>query len=72
MSHEVVLPIHIDVSAERCSRSVRALATMTRVELVAHLEATARASASVLVARATRPKSKAKSFRRTPRHLLGR
>jgi hypothetical protein len=65
MSHALLM---IDLSAERCSRSVRALASMSRSQLDAFLEATARASGAVLVARAARPQAKA--IRRTPRHLL--
>jgi hypothetical protein len=49
-------PLMIDLSGERCARSVRALSTMTRGELEAFLTSTARASASVIVARARRPK----------------
>jgi hypothetical protein len=45
-----------DLSAERCAKSVRGLSTMTRTELEAFLEATARASAAVVPARARRPK----------------
>jgi hypothetical protein len=68
MSHEMHPPVMIDASAERCSQSVRALASMSRRELDAFLEATARASGAVIVARTMRPKAKA--IRRTPRHLL--
>jgi hypothetical protein len=46
----------IDLSGERCAKSVRALSTMTRSELEAFLESTARASASAVAARARRPK----------------
>jgi len=62
--------VMIDVSGERCSQSVRALASMSRRELDAFLEATARASGAVVVQRAMRPK--ALPIRRTPRHLLDR
>lgn len=62
--------VMIDVSGERCSKSVRALASMSRLELDAFLEATARASGAVLVQRAMRPK--VAPVRRTPRHLLDR
>jgi hypothetical protein len=68
MSHDMHAPVMIDASAERCSQSVRALASMSRRELDAFLEATARASGAVVVARTMRPKAKA--FRRTPRYLL--
>ena len=60
----------IDLSAERCARSVRALASMSRRELEAFLEATARASGAVVVARTTRARGTA--VPRTPRHLLRR
>jgi hypothetical protein len=43
---------------------------MSRHELDAFLEATARASGAVVVQRAMRPK--AQPVRRTPRHLLDR
>jgi len=46
----------IDLSGERCARSVHGLSSMTRGQLEAFLEATARASASVVVVRARRPK----------------
>jgi hypothetical protein len=49
-------PLMIDLSGERCANSVRGLSAMTRAELEAFLQATARASASVVPARARRPK----------------
>jgi hypothetical protein len=68
MSHEQNAPFMSYASPERSSHSVRALASMSRRELDAFLEATARASGAVVVARTMRPKAKA--FRRTPRYLL--
>jgi len=67
MSHVIHPRVMIDVSGERCSQSVRALATMSRRELDAFLEATARASGAVILQRAAR--QKAPPVRRTPRHL---
>jgi len=50
-------PLIIDLSGERCAESVRGLdLRMKRGELEAFLQATARASASVIVERARRPK----------------
>lgn len=49
-------PLMFDLSGERCARSVHGLSSMKRSELEAFLEATARASASVIVERAKRPK----------------
>jgi hypothetical protein len=49
-------PLMIDLSGERCAESVRGLSAMKRGELEAFLQATARASASVIVERARRPK----------------
>ena len=54
----LVPPLMIDLSAERCARSVHSLSAfsaLARRELEAFLEATARASASVVVVRAKRP-----------------
>ena len=48
--------VMIDFSGERCARSVHGLSAMTRRELESFLETTARASASVVVVRARRPK----------------
>lgn len=56
IGHALTAPLMIDLSGERCASSVRGLSTMTRAELEAFLEATARASASVVPARAPRPK----------------
>jgi hypothetical protein len=49
-------PVMIDLSGERCAASVRSLSSMTRSELESFLQSTARASASVVPARARRPK----------------
>jgi hypothetical protein len=49
-------PVMIDLSGERCAQSVRGLSAMTRSELEAFLQSTAQASASVVPARARRPK----------------
>jgi hypothetical protein len=49
-------PPMIDLSAERCANSVRGLSAMSRIELEAFLQSTARASGSVVPARARRPK----------------
>jgi hypothetical protein len=66
-AHGHTPPVMIDLSAERCEQSVRGLssmARMTRSELEASLMATARASASVVPARARRPKpAKARRWR---------
>lgn len=51
-----VMPVMIDFSGARCERSVHGLSAMSRGELEAFLEATARASASVLLVRPRRPK----------------
>jgi hypothetical protein len=56
-------PLMFDLSAERCARSVRELSTMSRAELEVFLAATARASASVVPARA--PRAKPAKVRRT-------
>jgi hypothetical protein len=48
-------PVMIDFSGERCAERVRLLSSMTRSELEAFLETTARASASVLLVRGPRP-----------------
>jgi hypothetical protein len=58
-AHGLTLPLFFDLSAERCARSVRDLsnmARMSRAELEVFLAETARASASVVPARARRPK----------------
>ena len=62
-------PVMIDFSGERCAKSVQSLSTMSRPELEAHLESTARASASIVVVRL---RQKAASLPRTPRHKLRR
>jgi hypothetical protein len=49
-------PPMIDFSGERCAASVRSLSTMSRPQLEAHLESTARASASIVMVR-LRPKA---------------
>jgi hypothetical protein len=55
----------IDFSGERCERNVHGLSSMSRGELEAFLEATARASASVLLVQPRRPKpEKARNKRR--------
>lgn len=54
--HALTYPLMFDLSGERCAKSVRGLSTMTRSELEAFLQSTARASASVVPARARRPK----------------
>ena len=56
LGHGTTPPVMIDLSAERCAQSVRGLSAMTRSELEAFLQSTARASASVVPARARRPK----------------
>jgi hypothetical protein len=63
-------PVMIDLSADRCAKSVHCLSTMTRGELEAFLAATARASASVVLVRPRRPKPE--KVRRTPRHMRWR
>lgn len=60
--HDLSPPVMIDFSGERCARSVHGLSTMSRTQLETHLEATARASASVVLVRPRRPKPE-----RTPR-----
>ena len=52
----VLPPVMLDFSGERCASSVRGLSAMTRGELEAFLQATARASGAVVPARAPRPK----------------
>ena len=54
--HGLSYPLMFDLSGERCAKSVRRLSAMTRTELEAFLQSTARASASVVPARARRPK----------------
>ncbi len=54
--HALTYPLMFDLSGERCAKSVRRLSAMTRSELEAFLHSTARASASVVPARARRPK----------------
>lgn len=56
MGHGITGRVMIDSSGEHCASSVRRLSTMTRSELHAFLEATARASAAVVPERARRPK----------------
>lgn len=56
MGYALPPPVMIDLSGERCARSVRGLSAMTRSELEAFLQATARASACVIPARTRRPK----------------
>lgn len=58
-------PVMLDFSGEHCASNVRRLSTMSRPELEAFLEATARASARVVPARASRPKPA--KIRRSPR-----
>ena len=65
----LVDPVMIDFSGERCAASVRKLSAMSRPELEAHLQSTARASASILMVR-LRPK--AEKIPRTRRHQLRR
>jgi hypothetical protein len=55
--HGTTSRVMIDLSGERCANSVRGLSSMTRSELEAFLQSTARASASVVPARAPRPKA---------------
>jgi len=57
--------VMLDASGEPCARSVQRLSSMTRAELAAFLEATARASACVVPARAARPKPP--KMKRSPR-----
>lgn len=56
MGYGLTPPVMIDFSGERCARSVHGLSSMSRSELESHLESTARASASVVLVRARRPK----------------
>ena len=56
IGHGTTPPLMFDLSGERCAKSVRGLSSMTRSELEAFLQSTARASASVVPARARRPK----------------
>lgn len=65
----LVDPVIIDFSGPRCEKSVRALSSMTRPQLEAHLETTAKASASIVMVR-LRPK--AEKLPRTRRHQLRR
>jgi hypothetical protein len=69
MAYLLVDPVMIDFSGERCAASVRSLSSMTRGQLEAHLESTARASASIVMVR-LRPK--ADKVPRTRRHQLRR
>lgn len=56
MGYAFATPLMIDCSGERCASNVRGLSAMTRGELEAFLQATARASGAVVPARARRPK----------------
>lgn len=69
MAYLLVDPPMIDFSGERCAASVRALSSMSRGQLEAHLEATARATASIVMVRL---RSKAEKAPRTRRHELRR
>lgn len=61
-------PVMIDFSGERCARSVRELSTMSRGQLEAFLEETARASASVILVKTKRPKPEKPQRRRWRDH----
>lgn len=63
-------PLMIDFSGERCAKNVQQLSSMTRREIEAHLETTARACAAIVLVRAPRPKPE--KVPRTRRHRLRR
>lgn len=65
----LVDPVMIDFSGERCAKSVRALSSMTRPQLEAHLQSTALASAGIVMVRL---RSKVEKAPRTRRHELRR
>jgi hypothetical protein len=65
----LVDPVIIDFSGERCAAAVRSLSSMTRPQIEAHLESTARASASIVMVRL---RAKAEKAPRTRRYELRR
>jgi hypothetical protein len=56
MAYDLAPPVMIDFSGERCAESVRGLSMLSRGQLEAFLERTARASASVVLVKTKRPK----------------